>query len=71
MYKKWDDSVQKYPAQSELYLGKLYLYSITSGRNNNEITLNNFLMSAQKYGFDSPYPFIKSVIIKKSAKDEG
>jgi len=35
MYKKWDDSVQKYPIQSDLYIGKLYLNAITSGKNNN------------------------------------
>ena len=35
MYKKWENPVQRYPITSELYIGKLYLYAITSGKNNN------------------------------------
>lgn len=35
IFKKSDESMQRYPGQSELYLGKLYIHAITSGKNNN------------------------------------
>jgi hypothetical protein len=65
LYKKCLDPNQLYPIQSEMWIGKLYLYAITSGKNNYEIILNNFLNSVQKFGFDIPYPFIKNLNNKK------
>jgi hypothetical protein len=48
----------KYPADSVIQLSKLYLYSITSAKNNFEINGKEFLNACQRFGFDSPFPFL-------------
>lgn len=48
----------KYPADSPIQLAKLYLYSITSAKNNFEINGKEFLAACQRFGFDCPFPFL-------------
>lgn len=60
MYNAGEQFSQKYPVESQLHIAKLYLYAITSGKNNYEITSTHFLQACQRYGFDSPFPFLHS-----------
>ncbi len=70
MYNSAEQFNQKYPVESQLHIAKLYLYAITSGKNNYEITSSNFLQACQRYGFDSPFPFLHSCPKAKKAKSE-
>lgn len=51
-------------------MAKLYLYAITSGKNNYEITNANFIQACSRYGFDSPFPFLHSCQKSKLKRSE-
>lgn len=51
---------QKYPVESQLHIAKLYMYAITSGKNNFELVSHHFVNACQRFGFDSPFPFLHS-----------
>lgn len=58
MYNAGDQFAQKYPVESPLHLAKLYLYAVTSGKNDYQLTTAYFIQACQRYGFDSPFPFL-------------
>lgn len=58
MYAQGTGFQMKYPAESAVQLAKLYLYSITSAKNNFEINGKEFLVACQRFGFDCPFPFL-------------
>ena len=58
IYTAGEQFPQKYPVESPLHIAKLYLYAITSGKNDFQMVSANFLQACQRYGFDSPYPFL-------------
>jgi len=58
MYSQGSGFQMKYPADSAVQLAKLYLYSITSAKNNFEINGKEFLVACQRFGFDCPFPFL-------------
>jgi len=66
MYRTASDMQYKYPIDSKLQLGKLYLYTATSGKNSYDFNVNYFLTTCQRYGFDAPFPFLH--ICSKSKK---
>ena len=60
MYHAAEQFPQKYPVESPLHLAKLYMYAITSGKNDFQFTSTAFVNACQRYGFDSPFPFLHS-----------
>ena len=68
IYNAGEQFPQKYPVESPLQISKLYLYAITSGKNDYEISSPEFLQACQRYGFDAPFPFIHNC--KTKAKNE-
>jgi hypothetical protein len=68
IYKNSNDFSQKYPIDSQLQICKLYLYAVTSGKNGYEMNGNYFIQACQRFGFDSPYPFIHACYKNKKNK---
>jgi hypothetical protein len=58
-----------FPLSSDIQLGKLYLYTCTSGKNTYDLNVNNFITACQRYGFDAPFPFLHSCKSKKHKED--
>lgn len=55
-----DSSIEKHSYSNEILKLKSFLYSITSGKNKNDILHQNFNISVLKFGIDSPFPVIFS-----------
>ena len=68
IYRAGDSLQYAFPINSEVQLGKLYLYACTSGKNTYELNVNNFIAACQRYGFDAPFPFLHSC--RKKGREE-
>jgi hypothetical protein len=58
IFRAGDDLQCRYPIRSDLQVARLYLYAVTAGKNGYDMNLNHFIASAQRYGFDAPFPFL-------------
>lgn len=70
LYRAAGDMQYRFPIRSDLQLAKLYLYTVTAGKNGYEFNLNHFILAAQRYGFDAPFPFLHSCPKGKRNKEE-
>lgn len=52
--------LEKYTFANEILKLKCYIYSITSGKNKNDIIYKDFIGSVLKFGMDCPFPFVKN-----------
>lgn len=58
IYRGVESTQYAFPASSDIQIGKLYLYTCTSGKNTYDLNVNNFITACQRYGFDAPFPFL-------------
>jgi hypothetical protein len=70
IYRAGESQQYSFPINSEVQIGKLYLYTCTSGKNTYDLNVNNFITACQRYGFDAPFPFLHNCRAKR-AKEEG
>ena len=70
IYKAGEDSPFRFPIKSDLQIAKLYLFAVTAGKNSYDLNISHFITSVQRYGFDSPFPFLHQCPKMKKMKTE-
>ncbi len=70
LYRAGEDMQYRFPIKSDLQIAKLYLYTVTAGKNGYDLNANNFMAATQRYGFDAPFPFLHVCSKIKKQKEE-